>query len=157
MLIEMAGPDDPEVAKVSHPQSIRALYGNDKIRNAVYVSTSSEKAVFEVNQIFPHALDRSGSVVLRDSKVGTSTNPYPADHSKSKEEIHAMLERTCALIKPDAYGSGKKDLIVDRIVSEGFKIIKQSEVQLSLGQAQEFYKEHQTKPFYNELISWMSG
>lgn len=137
--------------------SIRALYGTSIIRNAVHASLNAEKALTEVMNIFPHTLERGASVVLRDSRIGTSTNPYPANHQASVEELHANLERTLAVIKPDAYGTGKKDLIVDRILAEGFKIIKQQEVQFSLSQAQEFYKEHQTKPFYDELIAWMSG
>ncbi len=153
----MAGPEDPDVAKESAPQSLRSLYGKDKVRNAIHASFDAEKALLEVNCLFPHNLERGGSVVLRDSRVGTSTNPYPANHQASREELHSKLERTVALIKPDAYGTGKKDLIIDKILANGFKIIKETEMQLSLGQVQEFYKEHQTKSFYDELVSWMSG
>ena len=127
------------------------------MQNTVHASASSEKALSEVMQLFPMVLERHGSVALRDSRVGTAANPYPLEHHMSQKEIHATLERTLGLIKPDAYGTGKKDLIMDRIMSDGFKIIKEAEVQLSLGQAQEFYKEHVSKPFYDELIGWMSG
>ena len=133
------------------------MFGKDIIRNAVHASVSAEKALTEVMQVFPMILERHGSVALRDSRVGTAANPYPVEHKMSKQELYEGLERTFAIIKPDAYGTGKKDLIVDRIVSEGFKIVKEAEVTLSLNQAQEFYKEHHSKPFYDELIGWMSG
>ncbi|KAJ3360532.1 Thioredoxin domain-containing protein 3 [Kappamyces sp. JEL0680] len=154
---EMAGPEDPADAKNSAPNSLRALFGVDAVKNAVHASSNAERALHETNVLFPHALERGGSVVLRDSRIGTSANPFPPNHQMSMEELHAKLERTVALIKPDAYGTGKKDLIVDKILANGFTIVKEEEMQMSLAQAQEFYKEHQTKPFYDELISWMSG
>lgn len=127
------------------------------IQNVIHASDSAEKALSEVMQVFPMILERNGSVPLRDSRVGTATNPYPLEHQMSKKELHDALERTLGLIKPDAYSTGKKDMIMDRVISEGFKIVKEAEVQLSLHQAQEFYKEHISKPFYDELIGWMSG
>ncbi|KAJ3311050.1 thioredoxin domain-containing protein 6 [Boothiomyces sp. JEL0838] len=152
---ELAGPEDPELAKQTLPLSIRAMFGQNAISNAVHVSESAERATQEIQIFFPYTLERGPSVV--DARYGTATNPFPAGHHGSVEEIHARTERTVALIKPDAYGTGKKDAIIEKITAGGFKIVKGAEVQFSLAQAQEFYKEHQGKPFFDELVNWMSG
>jgi nucleoside diphosphate kinase len=155
---EMAGPESPSTAKEGYPCSIRALFGIDDVRNAVHASNDPERALHEVNLFFPHIVERRNSIsVVADSRLGTSANPYPKEHQASKEEIHAMLERTLALIKPDAYGGGKKDAIVEKIKEGGFTIVKEQEIQMTLPQAQDFYREHQSKPFYEDLVNWMSG
>ncbi|KAI9102595.1 nucleoside-diphosphate kinase, partial [Phlyctochytrium arcticum] len=66
------------------------------------------------------------------------------------------LERTLALIKPDAYNSHKGDILT-RIQEAGFSIVKEKEVQMSNVEAKEFYQEHEGKAFYNELVQWMSS
>ncbi|KAJ3271032.1 thioredoxin domain-containing protein 6 [Terramyces sp. JEL0728] len=152
---ELAGPENPEIAKQQLPFSIRALYGHNSISNGVHASESAERATQEIQIFFPYTLERGPSVV--DARYGTASNPFPLGHHGSAEEIHARTERTVALIKPDAYGSGKKDAILERISTSEFKIIKAAEVQFSLAQAQEFYKEHHGKPFFDELVNWMSG
>jgi len=62
-----------------------------------------------------------------------------------------------ALIKPDAYGSGKKDEIVKMIQDNGFEILAKKEYRMTLDVAKEFYKEHVGKPFYETLTTWMSS
>jgi len=64
---------------------------------------------------------------------------------------------TLALIKPDAFGAGKKDEIVQIIKNNGFNILAAKEYKMTTDIAKEFYKEHEGKPFYAELTSWMSG
>jgi nucleoside diphosphate kinase len=155
---EIAGPDSPAVAKEHFPCSIRALFGINDIRNAVHASANADRALHEVNLFFPHVIERRNSInIIADAKPGTAANPYPKSHQASIAEIHSMLERTLALIKPDAYGSGKKEAILDKIREDGFTIVKEQELQLTLPQAQDFYREHQSKPFYEELVNWMSG
>lgn len=119
---------------------------------------SVDQASYEVNLFFPHVLERQNTnTAIADGRLGTSSNPYPPGHQASKEDIHAMLERTLALIKPDAYGTGKKDAIIEKIRAAGFTIVIETAIQFTLPQAQEFYKEHQSKPFFEELVNWMSG
>ena len=65
-------------------------------------------------------------------------------------------QRTLALIKPDAYGAGKKDEIISKLTEAGFKIILEKELQLTESLAKEFYAEHSEKPFFSDLVSWMS-
>ena len=61
-----------------------------------------------------------------------------------------------ALIKPDAYGAGRRDVILDSIRAAGFTVRRETEVKLSAEKAGEFYREHAGRPFYDELVAWMS-
>jgi nucleoside diphosphate kinase len=136
-LLEMIGPIDPLVCKETCPMSIRALFGTDLAHNAIQASESHDAATHEITNLFP--------TVLRTGNLSSKTDLTNVPH----------LERTLALIKPDAYGSGKKEEILDLIVKDRFTIIKQSEIRMTLGQAREFYKEHDGKPFYETLTTWM--
>lgn len=60
------------------------------------------------------------------------------------------------MIKPDAVESGYIAPILDKIVSSGFKIIAMKLTQLSSREAKEFYDIHKTKPFFDELIKFMT-
>ena len=68
-----------------------------------------------------------------------------------------MSNRTFAIIKPDAIKNRHTGKIYDRIISSGFKILCAKLIKMSLLQAQEFYKIHEGKPFYDELTKFMSS
>lgn len=51
---------------------------------------------------------------------------------------------------------GRKADIIQAIRSSGFIIAQEREIKLTKEQAQEFYKEHKGKPFYDDLTQWMS-
>jgi nucleoside-diphosphate kinase len=61
------------------------------------------------------------------------------------------------MIKPDAMKNGHAGLIVDRIIKEGFKIIALKQTCLSEAKAGEFYAIHKERPFFGELVSFMSS
>jgi nucleoside-diphosphate kinase len=61
------------------------------------------------------------------------------------------------MIKPDAMKNGHAGLIIDRIIKEGFKIIALKQTTLSETKAGEFYAIHKERPFYGELVSFMSS
>jgi nucleoside-diphosphate kinase len=66
------------------------------------------------------------------------------------------MERTLAIIKPDAFKSA--DLIEQRIRDEGLLVVaRENRVQLSLTQARRFYLVHHTRPFYNSLCKYMTS
>eukprot|EP00124_Ichthyophonus_hoferi_P004295 Ihof_evm3s456 gene=Ihof_evmTU3s456 len=67
------------------------------------------------------------------------------------------MERTYAMIKPDAVLGGHVDAIIIQLEENGFKIISRKNVTLSLDQAKLFYKEHEGRPFYEGLCSFMSS
>jgi nucleoside-diphosphate kinase len=61
------------------------------------------------------------------------------------------------MIKPDAMKNGHAGLIIDRIIKEGFTIIALKQTQLSEAKAGEFYAIHKQRPFYGELVEFMSS
>ncbi len=66
-------------------------------------------------------------------------------------------EQTLSIIKPDAVERNLENQIKEKYLKDGFKIIKQKKIQITKSEAEEFYKVHQTKPFYNELCSYLSS
>ena len=67
------------------------------------------------------------------------------------------MERTFAIIKPDAYKAGNAGKIVARIYEEGFKIVGLKKLYLSKVEAEGFYYVHKEKPFFDELTEFMSS
>jgi nucleoside-diphosphate kinase len=65
------------------------------------------------------------------------------------------MERTLAIIKPDAVRAKNAGKIVDRIEAEGFNIVGMKKLHLSKQQAENFYAVHKGKPFYAELVEFM--
>jgi nucleoside-diphosphate kinase len=61
------------------------------------------------------------------------------------------------MIKPDAFRNGHSGAILDRIINEGFKIKALKMVKLSEEKAGEFYAVHKERPFYGELVTFMSS
>lgn len=68
-----------------------------------------------------------------------------------------MNDRTLAIIKPDAIGKGHTGKIIDRILSAGFKILGARLVTLSKEKAEGFYTVHREKPFFNDLVDFMTS
>ena len=68
-----------------------------------------------------------------------------------------MSNKTLAIIKPDAVGNGYTGKIIDRIISAGFKIRAARLMHLSHEQAENFYAVHRGRPFYNDLVDFMTS
>ncbi len=68
-----------------------------------------------------------------------------------------MLEKTLAIIKPDAVKKNVIGEIIQRIEKEGFKIAEMKMLLLSKEKAEGFYIIHKDKPFYNPLTDFMSS
>jgi nucleoside-diphosphate kinase len=68
-----------------------------------------------------------------------------------------MSNRTFTMIKPDAMKSGHAGMIVDRIIKEGYKVVALKMTKLSEDKAGEFYAIHKERPFYAELVQFMSS
>ena len=67
------------------------------------------------------------------------------------------LEQTLSIIKPDAVERNLDNEIKNFFEKNSLKIIKSKKVKISKEEASEFYKVHQTKPFYGELCSYLSS
>jgi nucleoside-diphosphate kinase len=61
------------------------------------------------------------------------------------------------MIKPDAMSKGFAGAILDKIIKAGFRIVALKQTKLSKGRAGEFYAVHKERPFYDELVEFMSS
>ena len=66
------------------------------------------------------------------------------------------MNRTFTMIKPDAVENGHIGSILEKITSAGFKILALKKTQLTLNDAQEFYSVHSERPFFGELVEFMT-
>ena len=67
------------------------------------------------------------------------------------------IEQTLSIIKPDAVERGLDREIKEIFIKNGFSIIKEKKIQIEKNEAEKFYKVHETKPFYNDLCSYLSS
>jgi nucleoside-diphosphate kinase len=67
------------------------------------------------------------------------------------------MNRTLAIIKPDAVGSGKAGKILAHLEEAGFTIKAGKMTRLTDGQAGRFYEVHRERPFYQSLVSFMTS
>ena len=67
------------------------------------------------------------------------------------------MERTLCIIKPDAVKGNNAGNIIARIEKEGFRILGMKQMTISKAVAGEFYAVHRERPFYGELVDFMSS
>tara|TARA_Y100000816_G_scaffold269636_1_gene232749 strand:+ start:13853 stop:14254 length:402 start_codon:yes stop_codon:yes gene_type:complete len=67
------------------------------------------------------------------------------------------MEKTLSIIKPDAMERNLEDKIKKIFVENNFEIIKEKKVKLEKKEAEQFYKVHETKPFYDDLCNYLSS
>ena len=68
-----------------------------------------------------------------------------------------MTNRTFTMIKPDAVANGHAGKILDHIISAGFKVKAMKYIHLTSDKAGAFYEVHKERPFYGELVDYMSS
>lgn len=68
-----------------------------------------------------------------------------------------MTNRTFTMIKPDAFANGHTGAILDKITKAGFKIVAMKALHLSSEKAGAFYEVHKERPFYKDLVTFMSS
>tara|TARA_A100001011_G_scaffold383667_1_gene455186 strand:- start:598 stop:1008 length:411 start_codon:yes stop_codon:yes gene_type:complete len=67
------------------------------------------------------------------------------------------IEQTLSIIKPDAVERNLDNEIKEIFKNKGFSIVKEKKIQIEKSEAEKFYKVHETKPFYNNLCSYLSS
>ena len=67
------------------------------------------------------------------------------------------VEQTLSIIKPDAVERNLENEIKEIFKNKGFSIIKEKKIQVEKTEAEKFYKVHETKPFYNDLCTYLSA
>lgn len=75
---------------------------------------------------------------------------------RAKKHNKNMSNRTFTMIKPDAMAGGHAGAIIDRITKAGFKLVALKLTKLSPEQAGAFYDVHKERPFYKDLVAFMS-
>ena len=68
-----------------------------------------------------------------------------------------MLQQTLSIIKPDAVERNLIEKIKEFFLKNKLKIVKTKKIQITKDEAAEFYKVHQTKPFYDKLCNYLSS
>ena len=67
------------------------------------------------------------------------------------------IEQTLSIIKPDAVERNLDNEIKEMFIGKDFKIVKDKKIQIVKTEAEQFYKVHETKPFYNDLCTYLSS
>ena len=67
------------------------------------------------------------------------------------------IEKTLSIIKPDAVERNLDNEIKKIFIDNGFRVLKSKKIQIEKSEAEKFYKIHETKPFYNDLCSYLSS
>ena len=66
-------------------------------------------------------------------------------------------EQTLSIIKPDAVERNLDNEIKEMFKNKGFSVVKEKKIQIEKSEAEKFYKVHETKPFYNDLCTYLSS
>ena len=66
-------------------------------------------------------------------------------------------EKTLSIIKPDAVERNLDNEIKEMFKNKGFSIVNEKKIQIEKYEAEKFYKVHETKPFYNDLCTYLSS
>mmetsp|Transcript_32547 Transcript_32547/g.40891 ORF Transcript_32547/g.40891 Transcript_32547/m.40891 type:complete len:740 (-) Transcript_32547:287-2506(-) len=111
--------------------------------------------------------EQSMPVVEMLSKLGlvrtiSSVPPVDVVYKQVRDQLEGLklvppVQRTLAMIKPDAVRAGKADEIIKRLQDEDFVVIAKREATLTRAQVEEFYAEHQGKSFFENLASFMTS
>ena len=67
------------------------------------------------------------------------------------------IEHTLSIIKPDAVERGLQDKIKNEFKNKGFEILNEKKIHITKAEAEKFYKVHESKPFYNDLCTYLSS
>ena len=105
-----------------------------------------------------------GSHPPRKQKKG---NPRAHDHPKKSGRLHALcfsnenaysqMERTLTILKPDCVRKQLIGAVIDKIERAGFRVVAMKKIKLTQETAGEFYAVHRERPFYGELVDFMSS
>lgn len=67
-----------------------------------------------------------------------------------------ITNRTFTMLKPDSLEKGNTGAILEKINAAGFRIVAMKMTQMTISDAQEFYAIHKERPFFNDLVTYMT-
>lgn len=137
---DMVGHEEPATAKQKNPKSIRALFGEDLMKNAVHISATVQEAEAELKVLFPDFVAPIASVSAqgRDGMV------------EEKFKAKAILEQTVTLIRPSS-NAQHKDEILKSIGDAGYTILRSIEITMNESQFDKLYSRHAEADYYGNL------
>ncbi|KAJ1917825.1 hypothetical protein IWQ60_007672 [Tieghemiomyces parasiticus] len=141
--LQLMGPADPAEAKAQAPDSLRAHFGTDSVRNAVHGPPDVTAATQQIQLIF------SPDVVELEALSANDYSPRAMDSDPA--------ERTLVFIKPDAMAAGHKAAIVAQIEARGFRITHSLEKHMSREEAAAFYILYKGQIYYDLYVDFMSS
>ena len=122
--LSLIGPEDVELAQKTSPDTLRAIFGNSGIKNALHGSLSSADAKRESSLIF----------------------------NKIRHEP-ILNDNSCVVIKPHAISEGNAGKIIDILLTEGFEISSMEMLYIDKVQAEEFFEIYKgVLPEYSQMI-----
>jgi nucleoside-diphosphate kinase len=122
--LNVIGPEDVDIAKNNNPNSLRAVFGTDKIKNAIHGSLTSSDAKRESSLIFNK---------IRHQPI--------------------LNNNSCVVIKPHAISEGNAGKIIDILLTEGFEISSMEMLYIDKVQAEEFFEIYKgVLPEYSQMI-----
>jgi nucleoside-diphosphate kinase len=90
------------------------------------------------------------------NKVNSYFRP-PLSGLSRMQEINFMSNKTFTMVKPDGIANGHAGAILDKIIKAGFRLAAMKYIQLTPERAGQFYAVHKERPFYNDLVKYMSS
>jgi nucleoside-diphosphate kinase len=84
-------------------------------------------------------------------------NKTDSNNTKITVKTVPSIEQTFAMIKPEAVAKGYTGEIISLIEKNGFKVARMEKRTFTKKQAQDFYAEHKERPFYNNLVEYISS
>src|SRR5262249_14165179 len=97
----------------------------------------------------------------RDGSSGNSCSEESRGHGRCHAGSASItnrgtMQRTFTILKPDTVKAGNSGLIIDRLIKEGFQIRAAKMMHLSKAQAEGFYYVHKERPFFGDLVRFMT-
>ncbi|XP_014256054.1 nucleoside diphosphate kinase 7 isoform X1 [Cimex lectularius] len=135
-LNELTGPSNPEIARTENPESIRACFGFDEMRNGFYCSPSQEDAEHELETFFGN-----------DAPLSSTTT-----------DTCVLVNTTCCVVKPHAVREGYLGDIINFIEKEGYMITAMQMFYLDHVHAEEFLEVYRgVLKEYPDIINEMTS
>jgi nucleoside-diphosphate kinase len=110
-----------------------------------------------ISVVLLHPIEFSASDVLPCRSVAAFFFGDLFENHRKPLQAENSMERTLSIVKPDATAKNKIGAILDRLESAGLKIVAGQMMHLTTEQAEKFYDIHKERPFFGELVEYMTS